>query len=62
MEQRLQPPKLCPVCHVAMQATKTDDGVLHRCDHCDLIITAYCQRKMKINEPDFDMLDFKYAG
>ena len=39
MDQRPGPPKSCPVCQVAMQATRTENGITHRCERCDLIIT-----------------------
>ena len=39
MEQKPKPPKICPVCHVAMQATKIENGVVHTCENCGLTIT-----------------------
>jgi Zn-finger nucleic acid-binding protein len=40
MEQRPKPPKVCPVCFVAMQATKTEEKIVHLCQRCGLTITV----------------------
>jgi hypothetical protein len=37
--ERLVPPKSCLICSVAMQATKTDERIVHRCERCGMIIT-----------------------
>jgi tRNA(Ile2) C34 agmatinyltransferase TiaS len=34
------PPKQCPVCHVAMQATVLRGGTHHRCEQCGLTISV----------------------
>jgi DNA-directed RNA polymerase subunit M/transcription elongation factor TFIIS len=42
MEQHLNPnvpPKACPICSVAMQATETKERIVHRCDNCGMSIT-----------------------
>jgi hypothetical protein len=33
------PPKACPICSVAMQATETKERIVHRCENCGMIIT-----------------------
>jgi hypothetical protein len=33
------PPKTCPICSVAMQATETKERIVRRCDNCGMIIT-----------------------
>jgi uncharacterized Zn finger protein len=33
------PPKSCPICSVAMQATETKERVIYRCENCGMIIT-----------------------
>jgi len=33
------PPKPCPVCQVAMQATVSDTDTVHRCQRCGLIVS-----------------------
>jgi len=33
-----EPPKSCPVCFVAMQATKEDRRIIHRCERCGTVI------------------------
>ena len=38
MKQTPTPPKVCPVCQIAMQATETDEGVTHYCQNCGLVI------------------------
>jgi len=48
MEQKLEPfvpPKSCPICSVAMQATKRDERIIHKCEHCGMIITIVLQVK-----------------
>ena len=35
----LVPPKACPICSVAMQATETKERIVHRCENCGMIIT-----------------------
>ena len=35
-----RPSKDCPVCHVAMQATTIENGVIHLCQQCGLTITV----------------------
>jgi len=35
-----EPPKPCPVCLVAMQATEDARGVTHRCERCGTVITV----------------------
>jgi ribosomal protein S27AE len=42
MEQQPKPfvpPKACPICSVAMQATETKERIVHRCGRCGMIIT-----------------------
>jgi uncharacterized Zn finger protein len=42
MEQQpkpLVPPKACPICSVAMQATETKERIVYRCENCGMIIT-----------------------
>ncbi len=41
MKQPLRPPppKPCPVCHVAMQATVNEADIVHRCQRCGLTVT-----------------------
>ena len=37
-------PKPCPICLVAMQATRDTNGVTHRCAHCGVVVTiAYAK-------------------
>jgi len=46
MEQKLEPlvpPKSCPIGSVAMQATKQDERIIHKCGHCGMIITIVLQ-------------------
>jgi ribosomal protein L37AE/L43A len=48
MEQKLDtfvPPKSCPICSVAMQATKRDERIIHKCERCGMIITIVLQAK-----------------
>jgi uncharacterized Zn finger protein len=33
------PPKACPICSVAMQATETKERIVHRCENCGMLIT-----------------------
>ncbi len=43
MEQQpkpLAPPKACPICSVAMQATETKECIVHRCENCGMTITV----------------------
>ena len=41
MKQPLKspPPKACPVCQVAMQATVNETDIVHRCQRCGLTMT-----------------------
>jgi hypothetical protein len=42
MEQQptpIVPPKACPICSVAMQATQTKERIVQRCENCGMIIT-----------------------
>jgi hypothetical protein len=42
MEQQpnpLVPPKACPICSVAMQATEAKERIVHRFKNCGMIIT-----------------------
>ena len=39
MQPRPDRPKTCPVCLVAMQATRLEDRIVHRCQRCELTIT-----------------------
>ena len=34
-----KPPKACPICSVAMQATETKERIVHRCENCGMILT-----------------------
>lgn len=34
-----EPPKPCPVCQVSMQADETDDGTVHQCPKCGVVIS-----------------------
>jgi len=34
------PPKPCPICHVAMQATAKGAETVHRCERCSLTLTV----------------------
>lgn len=36
---RPPPPKPCPVCQVAMQATVNEADTVHRCQRCGLSVT-----------------------
>ena len=37
----LEPPRPCPICKVAMQATKTPwDKIVYRCDACGTMVTV----------------------
>jgi Zn-finger nucleic acid-binding protein len=36
---------MCPVCSVAMQATTTDDKIVHLCQQCGLTITVVAPPK-----------------
>jgi hypothetical protein len=44
-EPRPTPPKACPVCQVAMQATRKDAEIVHRCERCALTITIKAPRQ-----------------
>jgi hypothetical protein len=37
-EHKPAPPKACPVCQVAMQATRVGEDTEHRCERCALTI------------------------
>jgi hypothetical protein len=34
-----KPPKACPICSVAMQATETKERIVHQCENCGMILT-----------------------
>lgn len=34
------PPKACPICQVAMQATRKGAETEHRCERCSLTLTV----------------------
>ena len=34
------PPRSCLICGVAMQATKTDERIIHQCHNCGMTITV----------------------
>ena len=34
------PPKPCPICSVAMQATETNERIVHCCNNCGMTITV----------------------
>lgn len=38
------PPKACPVCQVAMQATHMGAETEHRCERCNLTLTVKTPR------------------
>jgi hypothetical protein len=38
------PPKACPVCQVAMQATRVGGDTVHRCERCSLTVTVKAPR------------------
>ena len=33
------PPRSCPICRVTMQATETDERIVHQCHNCGMTIT-----------------------
>jgi uncharacterized Zn finger protein len=33
-----EPPKPCPICFVAMQATNEERHIVHRCEQCGTVI------------------------
>jgi predicted RNA-binding Zn-ribbon protein involved in translation (DUF1610 family) len=35
----LIPPKSCPICSLAMQATETEERIVHECPNCGMTIT-----------------------
>jgi Zn-finger nucleic acid-binding protein len=35
-----QPPKSCPICRVAMQASETREAILYRCAQCGTQVKA----------------------
>ena len=37
---KLDPPRPCPICRVAMQATATGHSVTHRCERCGTVIAV----------------------
>jgi hypothetical protein len=41
------PPKPCPICSVAMQATKTDERIVQRCERCGMTITIVLPAKQR---------------
>jgi hypothetical protein len=41
----LVPLKSCLICSVAMQATKTDERIVHKCERCGMIITIMLPAK-----------------
>jgi hypothetical protein len=55
MEQQpktLVPPKACPVCSVAMQATETKERIVYRCENCGMIITVVSGTMAKTHDWD----------
>ena len=32
-------PRSCPICRVAMQATESDERIVHQCHNCGMTIT-----------------------
>jgi hypothetical protein len=34
------PPKACPICQVAMQASRVGADTVHRCERCNLVVTV----------------------
>src|SRR6185312_11850870 len=38
--RRPAPPKPCPVCRIAMQETRREAAIVHRCERCSLTITV----------------------
>lgn len=45
------PPKACPVCQVAMQATRRGEDTVHRCERCSLTITVSALRHRDERQP-----------
>jgi ribosomal protein L37AE/L43A len=42
--QKPTPPRQCPVCRIAMQATVVETGIHHRCEQCGLTISVAAQK------------------
>jgi len=45
------PPKPCPVCQVAMQATVTATDTVHRCQRCGLSVTITATKPLAADAP-----------